>query len=389
MAARPLRIVVLVIVAFAAGLLLARLLVPAKVDATADSSRRRCFPAPRALPALDLVDQDGKPLPPRFFDGHWTLVFFGFTQCPDICPTTLATLAQANKQFADLPAESRPRMLLVSVDPERDPPSILAPYVRFFDPAFLAATGTSRGHGRRGRRIQRALRQGCAGRRWLHARPRLGHLRRRADRRHRRLPVGTARRGADRAQCTGASSPGRSRSDDRRRPPMPAPPTAPSPCCRTCCPSTCCHAPCTRSPAARQPWLRNALIGGVLRAYPQIDLGEAADPDPYAYPSFNAFFTRELRRRRAAARRRRARPRVARGRHAEPARQGARRAAAAGQGRALHRRRAARRRGRRRAATTAAASPASTWRRTTTTASTCRWPGGSPQRATCRASSTA
>ena len=46
---------------------------------------------------------------------------------------------------------------------------------------------------------------------------------------------------------------------------------------------------------SRQPWLRNALIGGVLRAYPQIDLGEAADPDPYAYPSFNAFFTRELR----------------------------------------------------------------------------------------------
>jgi phosphatidylserine decarboxylase len=46
---------------------------------------------------------------------------------------------------------------------------------------------------------------------------------------------------------------------------------------------------------SRQPWLRNALIGGVLRAYPQIDLGEAANPDPYAYPSFNAFFTRELR----------------------------------------------------------------------------------------------
>jgi phosphatidylserine decarboxylase len=46
---------------------------------------------------------------------------------------------------------------------------------------------------------------------------------------------------------------------------------------------------------SRQTWLRNLLIGGVLRAYPQIDLGEAADPDPYAYPSFNAFFTRELR----------------------------------------------------------------------------------------------
>jgi protein SCO1/2 len=141
MAARPLRIVVLVIVAFAAGLLLARLLVPARVTPPL-LEQATVFPAPRALPALDLVDQDGQPLPPRFFDGRWTLVFFGFTQCPDICPTTLATLAQANKLFADLPAESRPRMLLVSVDPERDPPSILAPYVRFFDPAFLAATGS-------------------------------------------------------------------------------------------------------------------------------------------------------------------------------------------------------------------------------------------------------
>ena len=141
MAARPLRIVVLVIVAFAAGLLLARLLVPGKV-APPQLEQATVFPAPRALPTLDLVDQDGKPLPPRFFDGHWTLVFFGFTQCPDICPTTLATLAQASKQLGDLPAGSRPRMLLVSVDPERDPPSILAPYVRFFDPAFLAATGS-------------------------------------------------------------------------------------------------------------------------------------------------------------------------------------------------------------------------------------------------------
>ena len=141
MAARPLRIVVLVIVAFAAGLLLARLLVPGKV-APPQLEQATVFPAPRALPTLDLVDQDGKPLPPRFFDGHWTLVFFGFTQCPDICPTTLATLAQANKQFGDLPAGSPPRVLLVSVDPERDPPSILAPYVRFFDPAFLAATGS-------------------------------------------------------------------------------------------------------------------------------------------------------------------------------------------------------------------------------------------------------
>jgi protein SCO1 len=141
MSARPLRIVVLAIVAFAAGLLLARLLAPGKTEAP-QTERATIFPAPRALPALDLVDQDGRPIAPGFFDGHWTLVFFGFTQCPDVCPTTLATLAQALRQLDDLTPTQTPRVLLVSVDPERDPPEILAPYVRFFDPAFLGATGS-------------------------------------------------------------------------------------------------------------------------------------------------------------------------------------------------------------------------------------------------------
>ncbi len=141
MAARPLRIVVLVIVAFAAGLLLARLLAPKAVEPP-QTERATVFPSPRPVPVLDLVDQDGRPLGPDFFHGHWTLVFFGFTRGPDICPTTLATLAQSMRQLADLPDTRRPRVLLVSLDPDRDTPDILAPYVRFFDPAFLAATGS-------------------------------------------------------------------------------------------------------------------------------------------------------------------------------------------------------------------------------------------------------
>ena len=141
MAARPLRIVVLVIVAFAAGLLLARLLAPTPSRPPA-TERATVFPEPRALPALDLVDQAGRPVTPQLFTGHWTLVFFGFTQCPDICPTTLATLAQAVRELGDLPAAQRPQVLLVTVDPERDTPEILAPYVSFFDPSFMAARGS-------------------------------------------------------------------------------------------------------------------------------------------------------------------------------------------------------------------------------------------------------
>jgi protein SCO1 len=133
MAARPLRIGILVIVAFAAGLILARLVTPVR-EAAPQTERATLLPEPRPLPALALSDQDGHALAPDFFKSHWTLVFFGFTQCPDICPTTLATLAQVSKQLADLPPMQRPRVLLVSVDPERDPPEHLAAYVRFFDP---------------------------------------------------------------------------------------------------------------------------------------------------------------------------------------------------------------------------------------------------------------
>ena len=142
MAARPLRIAILVIVAFAAGLILARLLAPARI-APPETERATVLPEPRSLPPLELIDQDGRALPAGFFASHWTLVFFGFTQCPDICPTTLATLAQVRAQLADLPEVARPRVLLISVDPERDPPERLAAYVRFFDPSFLGATGSA------------------------------------------------------------------------------------------------------------------------------------------------------------------------------------------------------------------------------------------------------
>lgn len=143
MAVRPLRIGILAIVAFAAGLFLARALFPPAVERP-QTERASLLPEPRELPALGLVDLEGRPLGAGFFRGHWTFVFFGFTHCPDICPTTLATLARTVQQLGDLPAGQRPRVLLVSVDPERDDPAKLAAYVRFFDPAFLAATGEPR-----------------------------------------------------------------------------------------------------------------------------------------------------------------------------------------------------------------------------------------------------
>jgi protein SCO1 len=100
------------------------------------------FQEPRPLPAFVLADQAGHPFGPAQLRGRWTFVFFGFVNCPDICPTTLATLAATRKALDDLPAGERPAVAFVSVDPGRDTPAVLGRYVAHFDPSFVGATGT-------------------------------------------------------------------------------------------------------------------------------------------------------------------------------------------------------------------------------------------------------
>lgn len=89
---------------------------------------------------LALVDHNGTPRTLQDFAGKAVVVFFGFTQCPDVCPTSLAELSQVMKQLG--PDADRVQVLLVTVDPERDTPEILKQYVTTFDPRFLGLTGT-------------------------------------------------------------------------------------------------------------------------------------------------------------------------------------------------------------------------------------------------------
>ena len=98
------------------------------------------LPQPRELPAFNLRLSDGTPLVAGELAGHWTLVFLGFTFCPDVCPTTLTALAQAQKQWEAMPESTRPRVLFVSVDPERDTPGKTGEYAHAFHPDTLAAT---------------------------------------------------------------------------------------------------------------------------------------------------------------------------------------------------------------------------------------------------------
>lgn len=100
----------------------------------------RLFPKAKTLPAFALTQAGGVRLDAGALKGHWTLVFLGFTHCADVCPTTLTELSQAQKLWAAQPAATRPRLLFVSVDPDRDTPEKLAEYARYFHPDTLTAT---------------------------------------------------------------------------------------------------------------------------------------------------------------------------------------------------------------------------------------------------------
>lgn len=126
------------IVAIAAGMLLSRALLDRTGGPTL--AKATLLEPSRPLPPMTFVDDQGQPFGPDRLRGHWSILFFGFTSCPDICPTTLALLAQVEKQLADLPVEQRPRIVLVSVDPRRDPPEQLAKYVKSFSPTFTGIT---------------------------------------------------------------------------------------------------------------------------------------------------------------------------------------------------------------------------------------------------------
>ena len=97
------------------------------------------YPQARAIPDFELSDAAGGTLTRHSLEGAPTLVFFGFTHCPDVCPTTLVKLAQAQRQAA-LPGL---RVLFISIDPQRDTPQAVGEYVHAFDPAFRGATGTA------------------------------------------------------------------------------------------------------------------------------------------------------------------------------------------------------------------------------------------------------
>jgi len=109
--------------------------------ATPVDLRTGTFLAPtRGLPDFSLIDQQGRIFGSANLRGHWSLLFFGYTNCPDFCPTTLTTLAAMQKRLRAANAPVLPQVIFVSVDAGRDTPAQLAKYVPYFDPEFIGLT---------------------------------------------------------------------------------------------------------------------------------------------------------------------------------------------------------------------------------------------------------
>ena len=135
---RRLIIIAVAIIAIAAGTWTSyRFVTPPPSPRTAT-----VLPAPIELPDFSLLDQSGQTIGKDVFAGQWDLVFFGFTHCPDICPLTLQVLATARRELAAAGQAPLPRIVLVSVDPERDTPEQMRQYIDYFGDGNLGITGS-------------------------------------------------------------------------------------------------------------------------------------------------------------------------------------------------------------------------------------------------------
>jgi protein SCO1/2 len=89
---------------------------------------------------FNLIDANENKIDEKILQGHFSLVYFGFTSCPAVCPTTLGNITNALDRIGDLSDEVQP--IFISVDPKRDTPAVMREYISNFHPSFLALTGT-------------------------------------------------------------------------------------------------------------------------------------------------------------------------------------------------------------------------------------------------------
>lgn len=107
-------------------------------QAVFEQNNTRLFDAPRSMNDVSLIQHNGKPFSVTLFKGQWNVVNFGYSHCPDICPTNMADMNLAAKALGDVPVQ----FWMVTVDPARDTAEHLAQYVPYFNEGFIGVTGT-------------------------------------------------------------------------------------------------------------------------------------------------------------------------------------------------------------------------------------------------------
>jgi protein SCO1/2 len=122
------------------GLLLSLALFAASTADAAPSLKAGAFEPAHPAPELSLRGSDGQELKLARYRGKLVLLVFGFMNCPEVCPTTLATLAEARKALG--PQAAAVQVVYVTVDPERDSVAQMRPYLAAFDPSFVGGTGS-------------------------------------------------------------------------------------------------------------------------------------------------------------------------------------------------------------------------------------------------------
>lgn len=142
---RGVTITIVAILAFmviVVGMLVRRISMPTILtDAALRANGAFVFDTPRIIKDFNLLDHHGKPFTKENLKGKWTLAFFGFTYCPDICPTTMADLKHLYEDLEGTEVADDTQVVMVSVDPARDTPEKLAEYVPYFNPDFIGVTG--------------------------------------------------------------------------------------------------------------------------------------------------------------------------------------------------------------------------------------------------------
>lgn len=101
------------------------------------------LPVPYKIKSFQLVDQNDDPFTNSNLNGHWSIIFFGFTRCPMMCPTTLSTLNKMYRMLKKKGVENNlPKVIFISVDPEYDKPDVIKKYLQSFNSNFIGVTGT-------------------------------------------------------------------------------------------------------------------------------------------------------------------------------------------------------------------------------------------------------